>query len=136
MSYRKPFLLEYIHPNILCYFFTVFLGTNIKGTMFSPSIYIIFFLKACYGWLKLLTCSYAGGKYYTEKNGYVQKMTGCRIKIVKKFYIFVAIKGVGLSLYIWRSRKTLKGLLQNIYLMLELLYHKLNSCITINGSIF
>lgn len=37
---------------------------------------------------------------------------------------FIIIKGVALSLNIWHSWKALKGLLQNIYLKLELLYHK------------
>ena len=45
--------------------------------------------------------------------------------LLKKICFF-ASKGVGLSLDIWPSRK---GLLQNIYLILDLLYHKCNSLI-------
>ena len=37
---------------------------------------------------------------------------------------------VGLSLYILPSRKILKCLLQNIYLLLDLLYHKYNPLTT------
>ena len=33
------------------------------------------------------------------------------------FHNFVANKGVGLSLYIWPSRKVLKGFLQNVYMI-------------------
>ena len=47
-----------------------------------------------------------------------------------KFHIFIASKTVVLSLSIGLTRKALKGLLQNIYLMLELLYHKRNPLIT------
>ena len=53
-----------------------------------------------------------------------------------KFHIFIASKGVRLSLNIWRYKKPL-DLLQNIYLMLELLYHNRNHLITtvVDGSI-
>ena len=57
-------------------------------------------------------------------------MTSCRIKVVQKFHMVIASKEVDLSSNIWRSRKALKGLLQNIYLMLELSYHKHNPLIT------
>ena len=65
-------------------------------------------------------------------------MNSGRIKIVQKFHIFIASKGAGLSLDIRRSRKNLKSLLQNIYLMLQLIYHKHNPLITniVYGSIF
>ena len=41
----------------------------------------------------------------------------------QKSKFFIASKGVGLTLDIWPLKKALKGLLQNIYLMLDLLYH-------------
>ena len=53
-------------------------------------------------------------------------MTVRRIKIVQRFHIFIASKRVGFSFDIKRSRKILKSLLHNIYLMLKLLYHKRN----------
>ena len=55
-----------------------------------------------------------------------------------KFHIFIANKAVDLSLDIQYSRKALKALLQNMYLMLELLYHKGNTLImaVVDGSIF
>ena len=64
-----------------------------------------------------------------------KKMTGCRIRRVG---FFIAYKVVGLSLNIWPSRKALKCLLQNIYLMLDLLYCKCNPFIVtvVDGSIF
>ena len=51
---------------------------------------------------------------------------------------FTASKVVGLSSDIWPSRKALKGNLQNIHMMLDLLYHKGNPLITavVDGSIF
>ena len=51
---------------------------------------------------------------------------------------FTASKVVGLSSDIWPSRKALKGNLQNIHMMLDLLYHKSNPLITavVDGSIF
>ena len=41
-------------------------------------------------------------------------------------------------LNVWPSRKTLKGLLKNIYLMLELLHHKRNRVLTtaVDGRVF
>ena len=65
-------------------------------------------------------------------------MTGRPIRIVSKFHIFIASKVPGLSLDIWRSKKVLRQLLQNIYLVLELLYHKRNPLIltVVDGSIF
>ena len=47
----------------------------------------------------------------------------------QKSRFFVASKGIGLSLDIC-SREDLEGLLQNAYLMLELLTHKRNPLIT------
>ena len=60
-------------------------------------------------------------------------MVGLCIKIVEKILIFIASKEVGLTL-----KKSLKRLLQNIYLMLELLYHKHNPLIvtTVHGIFF
>ena len=51
---------------------------------------------------------------------------------------FIASKGEGLSLDVWHSRKNFKCLLQNIYLLLDLLYRKRNPLITtvVDGSIF
>ena len=66
-------------------------------------------------------------------------MAGRRIKIGEKLPIFFfASKEVGLALDIWHSRKAWKCLLQNIYPMLELLYHKHNPLITtaVYGRIF
>ena len=37
---------------------------------------------------------------YRKKWLCIKKMTGCHIKIVKKFHIFIASKGEGLSLVI------------------------------------
>ena len=56
----------------------------------------------------------------------------------QKSRFFIAIKGVCLSADIVPSRKALKGLSQNIYQMLDLLYHKQNPVITtvVDGSIF
>ena len=41
-------------------------------------------------------------------------------------------------LNVWPSRKALKGLLKNIYLMLELLHHKRNRVLTtaVDGRVF
>ena len=57
---------------------------------------------------------------------------------IKRVGLFIAGKGVGLSLEIWAPRKALKSLLQNIFLMLDLLYYKHKSIITtvVDGSIF
>ena len=54
-----------------------------------------------------------------------------------KLHIFIASKGEGLSLDTWHSRKA-QSLLQNIYLMLELWYHKHNPLIitAADGNIF
>ena len=56
----------------------------------------------------------------------VKEMTGCHIKRVG----FLLQAKVGLSLYILPSRKILKCLLHNIYLLLDLLYHKHNPLTT------
>ena len=57
---------------------------------------------------------------------HVKEMTGYHIKRVE----FLLQAKVGLSLYILPSRKILKCLLQNIYLLLDLLYHKYNPLTT------
>ena len=56
----------------------------------------------------------------------------------QKRRFFIASKGVGLSLDILPSIKALKGLLQNIYLMLDLVCCELNLLFTtvVDGSIF
>ena len=69
-----------------------------------------------------------------------KKMTMCKKDDrppQQKSTVFTASK-VGLSLDICPSRKILKRLLQNIYLMLDLLYHKRNTFImtVADGSIF
>ena len=48
----------------------------------------------------------------------------------QKNRFFIASKRIGLPLYISTSMKALKCLLQNIYLLLDLLYHKDNPFIT------
>ena len=55
----------------------------------------------------------------------------------QKSRFFITSKGVGLYLDIWSS-KALNCLLQNIYLMLDLLYYKRNPLVTtaVDGSIF
>ena len=65
-------------------------------------------------------------------------MTMCKKDDMKKSTFFIASKGLGLSSDIWPSRKALKGSLQNIYLKLDLLYHKGNPLITavVDDSIF
>ena len=57
---------------------------------------------------------------------HVKEMTGYHIKRVE----FLLQAKVGLSLYILASRKILKCLLQNIYLLLDLFYHKHNPLTT------
>ena len=59
-----------------------------------------------------------------------KKMTMCKKDDMKMSRFFIASKGVGLSSDVWPSRKALKGSLQNIYMMLDLLYHKGNPLIT------
>ena len=56
----------------------------------------------------------------------------------QKSRLFIASQEAGLSSYIWPSRKALKISLQNIYLMLDLLYHKGKPLITdaVDDSIF
>ena len=58
----------------------------------------------------------AENKYCTEKDD--------RLPHQNRF--FIASKQVGLALDIWPSRKAIKGLLQNIYLILDLVYEKRN----------
>ena len=66
-----------------------------------------------------------------------KKMTMCKKDDKQNSKFFIASKWVGLSSDIWPSRKTLKGSLQNIYLMLDL-YCKGNPLITavVDDSIF
>ena len=56
----------------------------------------------------------------------------------QKSIFFITSKGVGLSLDIWPSGKALKCLLQDIYLILYLSYHKCSflSMAVVDGSIF
>ena len=54
-----------------------------------------------------------------------KKTTMCK-KDDRQNRFFIASKGAGLSSDIWTSRKALKGYLQNIYLILDLLYLKDN----------
>ena len=56
-------------------------------------------------------------------------MAMCKKDDRQKTSFFIASKGVDLSSDIWPSR-SLKGSLQNIKLMLDLLCHKRNSLIT------
>ena len=51
-------------------------------------------------------------------------MTVCKKDDASEEYVFIASKGVYLSLDVCHSRKALKCLLQSIYLLLDLLYHK------------
>ena len=64
-------------------------------------------------------------------------MAMCKKDDWQKTSFFIASKGVDLSSDIWPSR-SLKGSLQNIKLMLDLLCHKRNSLITtvVDGSGF
>ena len=64
-------------------------------------------------------------------------MAMCKKDDRQKTSFFIASKGVDLSSDIWPSR-SLKGSLQNIKLMLDLLCHKRNSLITtvVDGSGF
>ena len=66
-----------------------------------------------------------------------KKMAMCKKDDRQKTSFFIASKGVDLSSDIWPSR-SLKGSLQNIKLMLDLLCHKRNSLITtvVDGSGF
>ena len=74
-----------------------------------------------YGWLKLMACSNTcGEQIFHGKNGCVKKMAGCHIK--SRF--FIVSKGADLSLDVWPLIKAFKPFLQNICLLLDLLYHK------------
>ena len=83
-----------------------------------------------------MTCSYTCREYTIEK-----KTTMCKNDDLSshqssiKVPVLIESKGVGLSLEIL---KALKGLLQIVHLMLELLYHKRNPLTTtaVYGSIF
>ena len=59
----------------------------------------------------------AENKYCTEKDDRLPHQNS---------RFFIASKQVGLALGIWPSRKAIKGLLQNIYLILDLVYEKRN----------
>ena len=89
-----------------------------KTFILLDTISIVFFLKDCYWWLVVTLAE----NNIQKKRLCVKKMTGCLMKIIWKCYIFIVIKAVGLFLYIWYFRKGLKGLLQNTYWILELLY--------------
>ena len=67
-----------------------------------------------------------------------KKMIICKKDDSQKSTFSIVSRGVGLSSDIWSLRKALKGSLQNIYLILDLLYHKSNSIITgvVDDSIF
>ena len=90
-----------------------------KTFILLDTIYIVFFfLKECYWWLVVTLAE----NNIQKKRLCIKKMTGCLMKIMWKCYIFIVNKAVGLFLYIWYSRKGLKGLLPNTYWILELLY--------------
>ena len=65
-------------------------------------------------------------------------MAGCHVKIAEKNPYFYCKQRNRFSSRHLVLNKSLKRLLQNIYLMLELLYHKHNPLITtaVYGSIF
>ena len=74
--------------------------------------FILLFLKNCYGRFKINTRCYTCREQILQKKWLcVKKMTGRRIKIVLKFHIFNANKGLGFWLENRCSRKVLKGLL-------------------------
>ena len=55
-----------------------------------------------------------------ENKSCTEKTTMCKKdarSLHQVFHIIVANKGVGLSLYIWLTRKVLKGFLQNVYMI-------------------
>ena len=56
----------------------------------------------------------------------------------KKFHIFIASKGAVLSVDIWRSKTSLRFIIEYIPDILELLYHERNHIITtaVDGSVF
>ena len=94
------------------------------------TMYIVYW-KNSYRWSELMACSYT----CREKNT-VQKKMSMRNwddrPLYQKSRFFITSRRVGLSLYISHSRKALKCLLQNIYLLLDLLYHKHNPLIITN----
>lgn len=68
-------------------------------------------------------------------------MTTCKKDdgpLCQKTRFFIPSKEMGLSLDIWCSTKASKGLLQDIYLILELLHHKRKPLIktVVAGSFF
>ena len=83
-----------------------------------------------------MTCSYICREQIVYRKRWLSVKKDDRPPHQKR--LFIASKGVGLSLDIWPSRKALKRLLQNIYLMLDVLYYKHTLLITtvVDGSIF
>ena len=99
--------------------------------------HLSFFLKNCYGWLKLMTCSYTINT--TEKKMTICKNNGwlSRQDRRKNPYFYCKQRSRPSSRHL-TLKKSLKLLLQNIYVMLELLHHKHNPLITtdVYGSFF
>ena len=89
------------------------IGTWKKSILLDAWIpFILLFLKNCYGRFKINTRCYTCREQILQKKWLcVKKMTGRRIKIVLKFHIFNANKGLGFWLENRCSRKVLKGLL-------------------------
>ena len=78
------------------------LGMKKKNVYFvRHHLYRVFFLKDCYWWLVVTVAE----NNIQKKPLCVKKITGCLMKIIWKCYIFIVIKAVGLSLYIWSSGK-------------------------------
>ena len=104
-----------------------------KKRKLLDTMYIVFY----YGWSELMACSYTCREkiLYRKRWVCVIEMTGHHIK---KSRFFIASKRLGLPLYISHPKKALKCLLQNTYLLLDLLYHKHNPFIiaTVGDSIF
>ena len=99
-------------------------------------IYIYIYLKKIsYSWFKLISCSYTCREQilYRKRCLCVKRQKAT----TSKSRFFIASKG-GLPLDIWPSRIAIKCLWQNIYLMLDLLYHEHNPFFmtVVGGSIF
>ena len=69
----------------------------------------IFLKKSCHGWLKVMTCSYTWWLCVNNITGHHIKRVGVLLQ-----------ERSSLTLDISPSRKALKGLLQNMYLILDL----------------
>ena len=69
----------------------------------------IFLKKSCHGWLKVMTCSYIWWLCVNNITGHHIKRVGVLLQ-----------ERSSLTLDISPSRKALKGLLQNMYLILDL----------------